>query len=117
VDLEDDSSVIIRCGHNSGISVRLFDRQPMEDDPDGVYYDIELQAPGLHAVIERVVAWKHHNGVDGFLGSIAADRWPPRPPMSAASSKLPETQPLHRVACYFKSWRDMTTRWIWLVPS
>jgi hypothetical protein len=72
VDLEDDSSVIIRCEHNSGISVRLFDRHPMEDDPDGIYYDIELQAPGLHAVIERVVAWKHDNGVDGFLGSIAA---------------------------------------------
>lgn len=71
VEVEGENSVIIRCGHNSGISVRLSNKHPMDGDPDGAHYDIELQAPGLHATVERVVAWKHDD-VDSFLDAVAA---------------------------------------------
>ena len=65
---DDEGSVTIRLRDNSSVGVRFCDR--FSFDQDTVRYTVELQAPGLAAQVNEVVAWME---AGEQLTSLAAD--------------------------------------------
>ncbi|MFI6006057.1 DUF6228 family protein [Streptomyces sp. NPDC051366] len=62
----------ILCQDNSSVGVSFRDRHSSDDYC--VHYSIEVQAPGLSARIDKVVAWIGDNGdLAPFLEKLAAD--------------------------------------------
>lgn len=71
VNTDDEASVTIRCQDNSSVGVRFCDR--FRFDEDSVHYAVELQAPGLAARVNEVVAWIWDSDLVPFLEELAAD--------------------------------------------
>ncbi|WUS97174.1 DUF6228 family protein [Streptomyces sp. NBC_00708] len=67
----DGPCVTIRCRDNPAIGVEFSDRFGF--DQDSVHYAVELQAPGLTARVDEVVAWIWDSDLYAFLEELAAD--------------------------------------------
>ncbi|WP_240811018.1 DUF6228 family protein [Streptomyces tendae] len=63
--------VTIRCQDNASIGVTFCDR--FSFDADSVHYAVELEAPGLTARVNEVVAWSWDRDLAPFLEGLAAD--------------------------------------------
>ncbi|MFC8510634.1 DUF6228 family protein [Streptomyces sp. NPDC057411] len=68
--LDDEARVTIRCQDNSSVGVTFCDR--FSFDADSVHYAVELQAPGLTARVDEVVAWIRDSDLTTFLEELAA---------------------------------------------
>ncbi|MBX9394805.1 hypothetical protein K4749_14655 [Streptomyces sp. TRM72054] len=88
VGTDDEASVTIRCQDNSSVSVRFCDR--FSFDEDSVHFAVELQAPGLAARVDKVVAWIWDSELDRLpvrtphltKKAVCQVRGPPRPDLS-----------------------------------
>ncbi|MFI8103039.1 DUF6228 family protein [Streptomyces sp. NPDC086023] len=69
--LDDDLSVAVRCRRDASARVRF--GGPRAVDADCVHHSVELQAPGLTARVDDVVAWRREDGLAAFLDALAAD--------------------------------------------
>ncbi|WP_405759297.1 DUF6228 family protein [Streptomyces sp. NBC_01420] len=67
----DGPCVAVRCQDNRSIGVKFSDR--FSFDRDSVHYAVELQAPGLTARVDEVVAWIWDSDLYSFLEELAAD--------------------------------------------
>ncbi|MGI5397813.1 DUF6228 family protein [Streptomyces sp. CA-251251] len=67
----DEAGVTIRCQDNPSVGMRFGDR--FSFDEDSVHYGVELQAPGLSARVNEVVAWIWDRDLVPFLEELAAD--------------------------------------------
>ncbi|MFJ4839374.1 DUF6228 family protein [Streptomyces sp. NPDC088746] len=70
----DDSTgprVTIRCQDNACVGIAFCDR--FSFDADSVHYAVELEAPGLTARVNEVVAWIWDRDLAPFLEGLAAD--------------------------------------------
>ncbi|MFJ6797163.1 DUF6228 family protein [Streptomyces sp. NPDC091268] len=63
--------VTIRCQDNASIGVTFCDR--FSFDADSVHYAVELEARGLTARVNEVVAWIWDRDLAPFLEGLAAD--------------------------------------------
>ncbi|MFD5783186.1 DUF6228 family protein [Streptomyces sp. NPDC126933] len=70
-DTDGKPSVTIRCQDNTSVAVTFCDR--FSFDADSVHYAVELQAPGMTARTNEVVAWIWDNDMVPFLEELAAD--------------------------------------------
>ncbi|MFE1028624.1 DUF6228 family protein [Streptomyces sp. NPDC058818] len=71
VGTADEATVTIRCQDNVSVGVRFADR--FSFDADSVHYAVELEAPGLAARVNEVVAWIGDSDLGPFLEELAAD--------------------------------------------
>ncbi|MGZ3103509.1 DUF6228 family protein [Streptomyces sp. H72] len=71
VGTADEAGVTIRCQDNPSVGVQFGDR--FSFDEDSVHYAVELQAPGLTARVNEVVAWVWDSDLVPFLEELAAD--------------------------------------------
>lgn len=63
--------VTVRCKDNMSVGVRFCDRFIV--DADSVHYAVELEAPGLTARVDEVVAWIWDRDLAPFLDELVAD--------------------------------------------
>ncbi|MFD7292021.1 DUF6228 family protein [Streptomyces sp. NPDC059897] len=68
---DDESGLTIRCRDDLTVSVRFSDR--FSFDQDSVHYAVELEAPGLSARNDEVVAWVWDSDLVAFLEELATD--------------------------------------------
>ncbi|MET8668141.1 DUF6228 family protein [Streptomyces tendae] len=68
---DDKPSATVRCQENPSVDVTFCDR--FSFDADSVHYAFELQAPGLTARVDEVVAWIWDSDLTTFLDELAAE--------------------------------------------
>ncbi|MET8472193.1 DUF6228 family protein [Streptomyces sp. NPDC006422] len=71
----DTPGLTVRCQENRAVSVRFRDR--FSFDADSVHYAVELEAPGLTARNDEIVAWIWDRDLPSFLEELTAEfrRW------------------------------------------